>query len=59
MNVTVSVPEELYRRASEVAAAANVLVDDLFASASRGSYEKFRRVMAKVPAVEPPEHDRL
>jgi hypothetical protein len=74
MNVSVNIPEELYRRASEVAAAENIPVDELFASAfeerileferlkekaSRGSYEKFMRVMAKVPAVEPPEHDRL
>jgi hypothetical protein len=49
-------------------------VDDLFASAfeerlleferlkkkaSRGRYEKFLRVMSKVPAMEPPEHDRF
>jgi hypothetical protein len=27
--------------------------------AARGSYEKFRQVMAKIPAVEPPEYDRL
>jgi len=74
MNVSVNVPEELYRRAIEVAAAENISVDDLFASAfeeslleferlkekaARGSYRKFLRVMAKVPAVEPPEHDRL
>jgi hypothetical protein len=74
MSVSVNIPEDLYRRASEVAAAENVSVDDLFASAfeerilelerlkeraSRGSYEKFMRVMAKVPAVAPPENDRL
>ena len=74
MNVSVNVPEELYRRAIEVAAAENISVDDLFASAfeerlleferlkekvSRGSYQKFLRVMSKIPAVEPPEHDRL
>ncbi len=73
MSITVNVPEELYRRASEVAAAENISVDDLFASAfeerlleferlkekaSRGSYQKFLRVMAKVPPAEPPEHDR-
>jgi hypothetical protein len=29
------------------------------AKASRGSYEKFLRVMSKVPAVDPPEFDRL
>ena len=49
-------------------------MDELFASAfeerlleferlkekaSRGSYEKFLRVMSKVPAVEPADHDRL
>jgi hypothetical protein len=74
MNVNVSIPEELYRRATEVAAEENVSVDDLFASAfeerlleferlkekaSRGSYEKFLRVMSKVPAGDPPEYDRL
>ena len=74
MNVSVNVPEELYRRAIEVAAAENISVDDLFASAfeeslleferlkdkaSRGSYQKFLRAMSKVPAVEPPDHDRL
>ena len=78
MSVSVNVPEELYRRAAEVAAAENISVDDLSASAfeerlleferlrtyqrekaSRGSYEKFLRVMSKVPAVEPPEYDRL
>jgi hypothetical protein len=74
MNVSVNVPEELYRRATEVAAVENISVDDLFASAfeerlleferlkekaSRGSYQRFMRVMSKVPAVQPPEHDRL
>ena len=74
MSVSVNVPEELYRRAAEVATAENVSVDDLFASAfeerlleferlkekvSRGSYQKFLRVMSKIPAAEPPEHDRL
>ena len=74
MNVSVHVPEELYRRATEVATAENISVDDLFASAfeerlleferlkekaARGSYQKFLRVMSKIPAVAPPEHDRL
>ena len=74
MSVSVNVPEELYRRAIEVATAENISVDDLFASAfeerlleferlkekaSRGSYQKFLRVISKVPAVEPPVHDRL
>jgi len=74
MNVSVNIPDELYRQASEIAATENVSVDELFASAfeerllelerlkekaARGSYEKFMRVMAKVPAVEPPDFDRL
>jgi len=74
MNISVSVPEELYRRAAEIAAAENVSVDDLFASAfeerileferlkekaSRGSYAKFLRVMSKAPAAEPSDEDRL
>ena len=74
MNVNISIPDELYRRATEVAEAENISVDDLFAAAfeerlveferlkekaSRGSYQKFLRVMSKVPSVEPPEHDRL
>jgi hypothetical protein len=74
MSVSVNIPEELYRRASEIAAAEKISVDDLFASAfeerllelerlkekaSHGSYEKFLRMMSKIPAVEPPESDRL
>ena len=74
MSVSVNVPEELYRRATEVATAENISVDDLFASAfeerllelerlkekaSRGSYQNFLRVMSMIPAVEPPDHDRL
>ncbi|HVW86141.1 MAG TPA: hypothetical protein VHB50_15735, partial [Bryobacteraceae bacterium] len=68
------IPDELYRRASEVATAENISVDDLFASAfeerlleferlkekaSRGSYVKFQRVMSKTPAQEPPDYDRF
>ncbi len=74
MNLTIDVPEELYRRAEEIAASENVPVEALFAGAleqriveferleelaARGSYEKFRRVMAKVPPGEPAEFDRL
>jgi hypothetical protein len=74
MNLTISVSEELYRRATEVAVEANISIEDLFASAleerllelerlkeraARGSYERFQRVMSKVPAVEPQEYDRL
>jgi hypothetical protein len=74
MSVSVNIPDELYRRASEIAAAEKISVDDVFAStfeerllelerlkekASHGSYGKFLRVMSKIPAVEPPESDRL
>lgn len=72
--MTVEIPEELYRRAIEIAAEENISVDELFASAfeervlelerlkekaCQGSYEKFLRVMSKVPAVEPAEQDRV
>lgn len=74
MNVNISIPVELYRRATEVAAEENISVDDLFAAAfeerlleferlkekaSRGSYQKFLRVMAKVSSAEPPQYDCL
>ncbi len=73
MNLTVNIPEQLYQSAKQIAAEENVSVEELFAAAfedrileferlkeraSRGSYDKFRQVMAKIPAVEPPEHDR-
>jgi hypothetical protein len=74
MNLTINVSEELYRRAAEIAAQESVSVEELIAAAfeerlveferlkeraARGSYDKFRRVMSKVPPVEPPEYDRL
>jgi hypothetical protein len=74
MSVSVNIPEDLYRQASDIAAAENISVDELFASAfeerllelerlkeraARGSYEKFLKVMSRVPAVEPPDYDRL
>jgi metal-responsive CopG/Arc/MetJ family transcriptional regulator len=74
MSVSVNIPEELYRQASRIAAEENISVDELFASAfqervleferlkeeaAHGSYEKFLRVMSKVPTVEPPDYDRL
>lgn len=74
MNLTINIPEELYQSAKQIAAVENVSVEELFASAFeerileferlkekavRGSYEKFRQIMAKVPAAEPPEYDRL
>jgi hypothetical protein len=74
MNLNINVSDELYLKALEIAAAEKVSVEDLFASsleerivefarlkerAVRGSYEKFRQLMSKVPPVEPPEYDRL
>lgn len=74
MNLTIKVSEDLYRCAVEVAAAENVSVEELFAAAfeerlleferlkdraAKGSYEKFRQVMSKVPPVEPAEYDRF
>jgi len=74
MTLTINVDDELYKRAVEIAAQENIPVEEFFASAfekrlvefeyskkraERGSYEKFPRVMDKVPAPEPPEYDRL
>jgi hypothetical protein len=49
MNVSIHVPEELYRRAAEVAAAENVSVDDVFASAFEGRLLEFERLKEKAP----------
>lgn len=74
MNLTISVPDEIYRRAAEVAAVEKVSVEELFASAfeervleferlkeraAKGSFEKFLQVMSKVPARDPPELNQL
>jgi predicted P-loop ATPase/GTPase len=68
------VPEQIYRRAVDVAAVEKVSIEELFAlafeehvveferlkkKAAKGSFEKFLRVMSKVPPVEPPDEDRL
>jgi hypothetical protein len=74
MTLTINVADELYRRAAEIAAEENVSIEELFASvfeerlleferlkkrAERGNYEKFLKVMEKLPTVEPPDYDRL
>jgi predicted P-loop ATPase/GTPase len=74
MNLMVNVSEELYHRAAEIAARENISIEELLAlafeervleferlkeKAAKGSYEKFRQVMSKIPPVEPPEYDRL
>ncbi|HEY6271218.1 MAG TPA: hypothetical protein VIX19_04385 [Terriglobales bacterium] len=73
MNLTINIAEQLYQSAKEIAAAENLSVEELFASAfeerileferlkekaARGSYEKFLRLMARIPAAEPQEYDR-
>jgi hypothetical protein len=74
MSVSVSVPEELYKKAIAIAEAQHVSVDEVFASAfaeqlaawerlqqraSRGNRERFLAVLDKVPDVEPRDSDRL
>jgi hypothetical protein len=74
MNLTIHVSDELYRRAAEVASNEHISIEELFAAAfeervleferlkekaAKGSYERFRQVMSKIPSAEPPEHDRL
>ncbi|HET8579936.1 MAG TPA: hypothetical protein VFL31_02980, partial [Nitrospiraceae bacterium] len=74
MNVNVSVPDELYRKAVEIAEAQHVSVDEVFASAfveqlaawerlkeraARGSRDRFLAALDKVPDVEPEDYDRL
>jgi hypothetical protein len=73
MSVSVSVPEELYQKAVEIARAQRVSVDEVFASAfaehlsawerlqqraARGTRDKFLSVLDRVPDVEPDDHDR-
>jgi hypothetical protein len=74
MNISISVPEELYNKAVEIAEAQRVSVDEVFASAfaqqfaaevqlreraSRGNRDRFLAVLDKAPDVEPDDYDRL
>jgi hypothetical protein len=74
MNINISVPEELYNKAVEIAEAQRVSVDDVFASAlaqqlaaeaqlreraNRGNRDRFLEVLDKAPNVEPDDYDRL
>ncbi len=73
MSVSVSVPDELYRKAVEIATAQKVSVGEVFASAfaahlsawerlqqraARGARDKFLGALDKVPDVEPDNYDR-
>ena len=74
MSVNVSVPEELYQKAVEIAEAQHVSVEEVFASAfteqlaawerlkqraARGNRESFLAVLEKVPGTEAEEYDHL
>ena len=72
MSVSVSVPDELYHKAVEIAKAQRVSVDEVFASAfaeqpawerlqrraARSTRDKFLAALDKVPDVEPDDYDR-
>ncbi len=74
MTLTINLPDELYRQASDAAAEAKISLEELIVSscehqlreveqlkerALRGSHEKFLQVLEKVPDAEPPDYDRL
>ena len=44
MNLTISIPEQLYKSAKEIAAAENVSVEELFASAFEERILEFERL---------------
>jgi hypothetical protein len=73
MSVSISVPDELYRKAAAIAQEQHVPVEEVFSSAfqdqlghwerlkqraSRGNREKFLAALDKAPDVEPEESDR-
>ena len=73
MSISVSVPDEVYQKALEIAKVQHVSVDEVFASAfaeqlsalerlqqraTRGTREKFLAALDKVPDVEPDDYDR-
>lgn len=70
---SISIPDELYKKAAEIAATQHVSVDQVVASvfaehlaswerlkqrAARGDRGRFRAVLDKAPAAEPAESDR-
>ena len=74
MSVNVSVPDDLYKKAAEIASARRVSVDEVFASAfieqlsawerlqaraARGDRKKFLDVLDKIPDVDPEGFDKL
>ena len=74
MSHSVSLPDDLYQRAAESAAREHMSLDDFVSAAlseqlaardylarraARASEERFRAALARVPDVEPEDHDRL
>jgi hypothetical protein len=74
MTVSVSVPEDLYKKAAEIAEAQHTSVGEVFASAflehlaawerlqhraARGDRDAFLAVLDKAPDVKPEEYDRF
>ncbi len=73
MSMNISVPDDLYQKAAEIARAQNITVEELFASvfegqlaewerlqirAARGRRDKFLAVLDSAPDVDPIESDR-
>jgi hypothetical protein len=74
MTLNVTLPDSLYKKAMEVAEREHISVERVVHSAlaeqlnalerleeraARSSEERFRAALARIPDVEPPEHDRL
>ena len=74
MNVSMSIPEEIYKKAAEVARLQQIPIEHVFAAAvaeqlsawdrlqqraARGDREKFLRVLDKVQDVEADDGDRF
>ena len=74
MNVKINVPDDIYHKAKAAAREQQLSVEEVLESAlaehwqawdalkaraAKGSPEKFRAVMAKVPNVDPDDYDRL
>lgn len=73
MTPSISIPEDLYKKAAKIASERHISVDEVFASAfveqlaawerlrqraARGDRDKFTAVLSKVPDVDPEEYDR-
>jgi hypothetical protein len=74
MSKSISLPDEILQKAAELAAQEHLSVEEfvsaalsqqfagreyLKARATRATRERFQAAMAKIPDVDPEEHDRL